>query len=249
MSNPRVLTAAERADVWSRAEDLDEEVWPEYNRHGDVLNRYWGRLDEDFAEFQFVLYDEESDELLAQGHTIPFPWDGTADGLPAGIDGVVVEAFDTLAEGRRPTALSALAIEIPPERQRGGLSSLMLAGMRDIAAAHGLADLAAPLRPTWKERYPLTPIDRYAAWTREDGLPFDPWIRLHVRLGGQILAAEPRSLRITGTVAEWEEWTAMRFPESGAYVFPHGLAPLEIDREADLGSYWEPNVWVRHPVA
>ena len=57
-----------------------------------------------------------------------------------------------------------------------------------------------------------------------------------------------RSLRITGSVAEWEEWTETPFPESGTYVFPHCLAPLEVDREADLGSYWEPNVWVRHRV-
>ena len=28
----------------------------------------------------------------------------------------------------------------------------------------------APVRPTWKERYPLVPIERYAAWRRPDGL-------------------------------------------------------------------------------
>jgi hypothetical protein len=46
------------------------------------------------------------------------------------------------------------------------------------------------------------PIERYAAWSREEGLPFDPRIRLHARLGGEILAPDARSLRITGTVAE-----------------------------------------------
>jgi hypothetical protein len=30
-------------------------------------------------------------------------------------------------------------------------------------------------------------------------------------------------------------------------VFPEGLATVHIDREADLGSYWEPNVWMIHP--
>jgi hypothetical protein len=25
------------------------------------------------------------------------------------------------------------------------------------------------------------------------------------------------------------------------------LAPLSVDRDADEGSYWEPNVWVIHP--
>ena len=41
----------------------------------------------------------------------------------------------------------------------------------------------------------------------------------------------------------------MRFPEGGEYVFPHGLATLEIDTEADAGRYWEPNVWMRHDPA
>jgi hypothetical protein len=87
------------------------------------------------------------------------------------------------------------------------------------------------VRPNWKERYPLIPIERYASWVREDGLPFDPWMRVHARLGAEILRPEPESLRIVGAVAEWEEWTGMAFPESGEYVVPHGLAPLRVDRE------------------
>ena len=38
----------------------------------------------------------------------------------------------------------------------------------------------------------------------------------------------------------------MAFPETGAYWFPRGLAPLTIDLDVDRGSYWEPNVWMRH---
>ena len=44
---------------------------------------------------------------------------------------------------------------------------------------------------------------------------------------------------VTGTVAEWEEWTEMALPESGAYVVPGALVPVEIDRErpkAPLGT-------------
>jgi hypothetical protein len=125
----------------------------------------------------------------------------------------------------------------------------MIEAMAGIARAHGLRALIAPLRPTWKERYPLTPIERYAAWTRADGLPFDPWIRTHVRLGAEILRPEPESLRIVGMVAEWEAWTGLPLPESGEYVFPQGLALLRVDREADRGVYFEPNVWVGHSVA
>ena len=64
-----------------------------------------------------------------------------------------------------------------------------------------------------------------------------------------MLKPEPESLRITGSVAEWEEWTEMAYPETGEYVFPQGLATVAIDREADVGRYWEPNVWMRHQVA
>jgi hypothetical protein len=108
--------------------------------------------------------------------------------------------------------------------------------------------LIAPVRPSWKERYPLVPIDRYAAWRRADGLLFDPWMRVHERLGASVLKVEPRSLQITGTVAEWEEWTELSYPESGDYWFPSGLATVAIDRDADSGRYWEPNVWMRHSV-
>ena len=106
--------------------------------------------------------------------------------------------------------------------------------------------MIAPVRPSWKERYPLTPIERYASWRRDDGLAFDPWIRVHERIGGEILKPEPESLRITGTVAEWEGWTGILYPEPGEYVFPRGLAALTV--EDGKGRYWEPNVWMRHGV-
>ena len=57
----------------------------------------------------------------------------------------------------------------------------------------------------------------------------------------------PESPRVAGTVAEWEEWTDMALPESGAYVVPGALVPVEIDRERDEGVYLEPNIWMLHP--
>jgi hypothetical protein len=120
--------------------------------------------------------------------------------------------------------------------------------MLEIAGVHGFSTLIAPVKPTLKYRYPITPIERYAEWKRADGLPFDPWVRTHARLGAEILKPERESVRVSGTVAEWEQWTEMAFPESGAYFIPEGLAPVEIDREQDIGLYYEPNVWMRHAV-
>lgn len=237
---------ADRPALWKRIAGLSAEVWPEYNLHSDVLSTYWNRLDEVFPDYQFVLYDEDADEVLAAAYTIPVAWDGTIEGLGPGIDASIRAGFELHAAGGTPSALCALAAEIPLRNRGRRLAGVILQHMAALARSAQLGSLIAPVRPNWKERYPLTPIGRYVTWTQGDGQPFDPWIRVHTRLGGKITVAIPESLRITGTVADWEAWTNMVFPESGDYVFPAGLTTVSIDREADMGSYWEPNVWIVH---
>lgn len=237
-----------RPELWQRIADLSSQVWPEYNLHGEVANRYWDRLYVDFPDFQFVLYDDERDEVLAEGHTLPCAWNGEADDLGPGIDHIITAGFGLHEAGGTANAISALAAEVLPERRQKGLSTVLLKEMTALAAAAGLEYLVAPVRPSWKERYPLAPIERYMGWTNRDGQPFDPWIRVHLRLGGWIVAPAPHSMLITGSVGDWESWTDMEYPQTGDYVFPHGLATLRVDREADQGSYWEPNVWIAHHI-
>jgi hypothetical protein len=233
-----IATVRERPDVAAPAWELTRDTMPEYNNHGDVLNRYWPRLTGELPDFQFHLLD--GDDIVARARSIPVRWDGTVDDLPPGIDGAIARCFD---EGGA-TVLCALVIMIPRALQRRGISRSAVQAMREIAARHSLRGVIAPVRPSLKERYPLTPIERYATWTREAALPFDPWMRVHARLGATILKPEPRSLRITGSIDEWEEWTGMRFPDDGEYVFPGGLAPLSV--RGGRGEYWEPNVWMHH---
>jgi GNAT superfamily N-acetyltransferase len=241
-----VIRYSERPALWEDTADISHEVWPEYNLHGEVLAPHWRRLYDEFADFQFVLYDAEAQEVVAEGHTIPCDWDGSPKGLGEGIDAMMVGAFELHAAGRRPTAVGALAEEIRPRFQGGGLADRMLDAMADIGREAGLRHLIAPVRPSLKHRYPITPIERYVTWTRENGEPFDPRIRIHVRRGGRIVKPIPSSMHIAGTVAEWEQWTGMRFPDDGEFTFPDCLAPVEIDHARDLGSYWEPNVWIVH---
>jgi hypothetical protein len=78
------------------------------------------------------------------------------------------------------------------------LSGVVLTAMAGMARDAGLDHLIAPVRPNHKDRYPTIPIEQYAQWTRADGEPFDPWVRVHTRLGARIGPAIPRSLHITG---------------------------------------------------
>ena len=240
-----VVTAAARPDLAERADVPTAAAMPEFLKHGDTTSKWWDSLYELHADLQLVLYDEDADEVLGEGNTLPCSWDGTVAGLPGGVDDVMERWFTGAFE---PNALCALYVSIIGEHRGRGLSRAALRAMGRFAVERRLGSLIVPARPTWKSRYPLVPMDRYAYWTRADGLPFDPWIRTHVRLGADLLAVAHESMRITGTVAEWEEWTAMAFPESGDYVIPRGQAPLNIDREADVGVYVEPDVWLRHPL-
>lgn len=148
-----------------------------------------------------------------------------------------------------PTVVSALLVIVPQAYRGRGLSSEVLTAIKDVATEHGLGYLIVPVRPTLKDRYPLTPVERYVRWERDEGLPFDPWLRVHRRPGAEFLRVEPRSMVITGKISEWEEWTGMRFPESDAHVVPGALLqPVVMDLERELGSYEEPKVWMRHPV-
>lgn len=204
--------------------------WPEFLLHDPLSNEHWNRLYSEFPEFQFVAV--EDGEVLAEGCAIP------VSGMPAAWR----QAF--LSEGE-PDRLCALQVLIGPEHQGRGLSRPLLEHLRSLARARGW-ELVAPVRPTWKERYPLAPIERYARWRRADGLLLDPWLRVHERLGATVIGTAPEAMRIPGTVADWQDWTGMAFPETGSYVVPGALVPVEIDVERDLGLYVEPCVWMRH---
>jgi GNAT superfamily N-acetyltransferase len=73
---------------------------------------------------------------------------------------------------------SGTRVRCPPARRRvavvdrshhgRGLSRLLVEAMRDLARGAGFASLIAPVRPTWKDRYPLIPMERYVRFP-EDG--------------------------------------------------------------------------------
>jgi GNAT superfamily N-acetyltransferase len=219
----------------------------QYIHHDAICGRHWPALIRQFAEFQPVLCDRRG-RVLAGGYTIPFAWDGRRASLPMGVDGVLVRGIRDRQRGRRPTALSALLAVVDPRLQGRGLSRVVIRAMATLARRHGLRALVAPVRPTLKHRYPLTPMEDYIRWRRPDRTPFDPWLRVHWRLGARVLRVAPRSMVVDGTVAEWERWTGMRFPVAGRYVVPGALSPVTIDRRRHRGRYVEPNVWMLHPV-
>lgn len=216
-------------------------LWPEFMSHDNVVQAFWPRLYDLYPDFQLWVLDREATSRRAVGYacSVPVHWNGTPS--PRGLDWALTDGV----EGP-PNALCAVVAGLLPEYRGRGIAEAILRRLGAVAAGHGLDALVAPVRPTWKERYPLIPIQRYARWRRPDGLPYDPWLRTHERLGGELLGSAPRSMTIAARRAEWEEWTGMNFAEDGDYVVPGALVPVHFKN--GRGLYVEPNVWVRHAI-
>ena len=89
-------------------------------------------------------------------------------------------------------------------------------------------------------------MEDYIQWKDRNGLPFDSWLRVHVKAGGTIVKVCSKAMYIPGTVDEWKEWTELDFPGSGSYIVPGALNSILINIEKNEGIYTEPNVWILH---
>jgi len=240
---------AERFDArpWSddQLDPLFAGAFPAFIIADRVAKQYIGRVREWFTDLNIILIDED-DVPVATGWGVPIRWTGEIADIPSGYTDATRRAVEGRERGAQPDTLVICGGIVSPARTGQGLAGELIRVLRELAPAAGAQKVIAPVRPTLKPQYPLTPIETFARWTRPDGAPLDPWLRTHWRLGGQIIAMAPRSQTMTGTVEEWQAWTGMSFPSTGEYVIPHGLSTLRIDRETDCGTYTEPNVWVRH---
>ena len=242
-----VATAADRPDLVPLLGDFSP--WPEFMQQDPIGSLYYADPVSFYPEFVLLAVDRDHpDALVAKGYSVPFTWDDDpAVTLPEdGWDGVILSAaLDRLA-GRRGNLVSALEISIRSDRRGQGLSDVMLAAMRGNASALGFASLVAPVRPNGKHLYPDLPIEAYAALVRDDGLPVDPWLRVHVRAGGTIVGTSPRAMTIPGSTAEWRAWTGLPFDTTGPVTVPEALVPVQCDATHGYAVYCEPCVWVHH---
>jgi len=243
--NHQLCTLDQRPDLSDAIERLNTLSWPAFLLKSAPIQE-WQLLFDVFAQFQLLLCDSSSSHLIAVGHIVPAHWDGSVLTLPRTITEILVRAQQTYLQEQTPNIFFAVAAMVDPAHHGRNLSRMLVEEMKFTAQRHACDSLLIPVRPTWKSRYPLTPMERYVEWRRPDGAYFDPWLRVHGRLGAEALGVIPKAETIQGSVKEWEEWTGMAFPESGSYVVPGALQPVRIDCESDRGLYEEPNYWMKH---
>jgi GNAT superfamily N-acetyltransferase len=239
----RISTVAERPEL--AGADLDVGGWPEFMRHNRLSEAFFNRTLTAFPQVCLVGATEDG-SAVADGHAVLLSLDGRPEFPPGGWEQAVVWAFADVDRNVRPTAACALNIGVARQAQGHGLAREMLDAMRTAAARLGIDRLLAPVRPTWKDREPETPMDQYARRVRADGLPYDPWLRTHVRAGGRIVGIARSSWTVAGSLMQWREWTGLPFDRDGSVVVPGALTFVQCNTAGDHAVYVEPNVWVEH---
>ncbi|MEB8340982.1 GNAT family protein [Streptomyces endophyticus] len=246
-TDPTITTLAERPELalpmWTMPD-----TWPAFIGHDLCAEIFLRRIWQELPEYAFVATDAAG-AVVAKAYSVPFALHAEGRGaLPdGGWDQVLRWAFADRAAGVAPDTVSAIEIAVTPGLQGRGLSGRMLSAMRENARARGFGEVAAPVRPSAKHLEPGAPIGEYAFRVREsDGLPHDPWLRVHVRAGGVIEKVAPVSMVVAGSLEEWREWTGLPFEEEGPVEVPAALVPVRCEPEHGYAVYVEPNVWVRH---
>jgi hypothetical protein len=244
MSEIAITTLAERPELLQKLQEFSGS-WPKFMQQDPIGNSLMGRVPELFPEH--CLLAIEDGELVAHGRSIPFVFpDEDRTELPAGgWDRVLQWGVADHRKGRTPNVSSALEIAIKASHLGRGLSHEMLAVMRRTVQAKGHKTLYAPVRPNGKQDA-NQPMTEYIQQFREDGLPVDPWLRVHVKAGAKILKVAPTSMVMSGSLEEWRDWTGLPFDQTGEVIVPKALVPVHCSVEHNHAVYVEPNVWVQH---
>ncbi len=202
-----------------------------------------GRL---WPEFCFVMVDS-ADTPVARAVSVPFnAVHDRRDPFPsAGWDQVVAWAVEDKIDDREVDTVCALEIYVHPDHRGVGLSRLLLTKLRDNARSMGFKSLVAPVRPPTKANYPEMDMGSFISRVGLDGLPEDPWLRTHVRLGGNVIKVCPTSVSVSAPITYWHKWTRLPFQKERV-IIPNGLAPVMVDTVEGIATYVEPNVWVAH---
>lgn len=240
-----VVNFKERPDLFDLQEKICGRAFPEFLYYSDTVDTFWEKMISYHEDYQFMLLDH--DRVAAVINCLPMDLDVPVEALPDdAFDWAFEKSINDYETGKKLNAAVGVQIVVAEVFQEKGVSGSAVESLKKACAEKGMETIVIPVRPMLKSRYPLHAMEDYIQWKREDGLPFDPWLRVHVRCNARIVKVCKRAVEIRGSVTQWERWTKMAFPQSGEYVVDGALCPVTIDRVRNVGRYVEPNVWVSY---
>lgn len=170
--------------------------------------------------------------------------------------------FDTVATRlkHRRTAESncvmLVALTVHPKYRNMKLPSLLLNEVKKTAVRLGKDYVIGPFRPSHYGQFKTernaphseSLFKEYVELKNGAGLPYDPWMRAVAREGVEFLRPELRSLRIPGSIGQFEAFRENYRPDKWYSPFPDVWECGEtqtwyVDRTRQRVISVEPNIW------
>ncbi len=240
-----IRSRGDSTDLAKSAAVIEQVAWKELGFLNFTRSQaYYEELLELHADFQLCLVNSETGYVVAAANSVPLYLEDGDDLDPNGWDWVVERAWQTRNE--TPNMLAGLAVSVPDIHKSQGFARIMIGAMKALAMSRGLAGPIIPVRPSLKNRHPEVPIADYVTWIDPQGRTYDPWLRSHVSMGGNIVGLCENSMVVSEPIGFWETWMNRRYDASGDFEVAGGLVPVRIDTKSGIGTYAEPNVWFRY---
>ncbi|MDE9467192.1 amino acid adenylation domain-containing protein [Xenorhabdus bovienii] len=222
---------------------LHQQSWPAYFAADEATLTYWSALMSQHEDDQLVLLNKQH-QLSGAVHTTRIYWDGQLSSLSQGWSSAIAQGVHR-EFSQEPNTLVALAALVAPQERGQGLSRVLLETIKQHALACQMTHCIIPLRVTGKSAHPEMTFSDYVYATDADGQPLDPWLRVHLAAGAQLLGITENSQRVVADSAHWSQWLEQEVSAPGVYHHPSLFTFLEVDENGN-GVYEEPCVWVKH---
>lgn len=234
---------ADFPDLADQGQSLGNSLTPGFLLADEADVKYWPRLtSEEFLSYQFVITDKRAQLLVGAVNSIPVVWNGPLDMLPD-------EGWDwAIANGSSDgNWLCALLVAILPAYRKLGLAEEALRTLKKIGQQSGHQGVIVPVRPTRKPEFPHLPMEEYLTKKSHDGSHYDPWLRLHLGLGGRMIKICPRAMTVRLPIETWRQYGAQDDKAfENQMLITDGLVPIKILPDEGVGLYEEPNIWMVH---
>jgi hypothetical protein len=215
----------------------------------------FGQTALDWIVFHTSAGNQGASELIAHGVTTRLRWNGDPAVLPRGWTGAVRQSYEESILGRTPPdTLVGLFISAESAFREQGWAGQVAEAMKRIGSEAGLRDLIIPLRlPTRYEwQNARMPYEEFALRKRDDGEYRDHWLRLHVRLGAEVLATSSVSHQHAMHPADLlRQVKCEPLERTGEYLVKWNdeYYSAFVDLEREYAVINEGCVWVRHPLS
>ncbi len=188
-----------------------------------------------------------NDRLIGHGVLCRISWDESINDLPIGWSD---STYRSSIEKNYKNTYVALFARVQNEFRQQGYAAKLIKFMKEFSIIEN-KNLIIPLRPPfrYKKEYAQMSFSDFSSLVRDDGMPLDPWIRLHQRIGATRLSTSEFSHQHVMSMQDFcSSFPYVKYDKTGYYMVSINKEIYNsfVDVERGVVTINQGCLWVRH---